>query len=284
MSRKKIKTGVKGSPPWMTTYGDMITQVLVFFILLFTLSDINVVKFSSYFENMKKPPVILDEEQLRRVMLELADLSEKEGLGDLIGMEIDEKGLKISLTESLMFRSGEARILPAALPLLDRIADMLNKLPNEMMIEGHTDNIPIHTKQFPSNWELSMFRAVNMLKYLVEVQGIAPSRVSAAGYGEHRPVASNDTPEGRAQNRRVVLVVMRQKIELKPDKEENGENKAQAETGADQDSAAVVREAEEEESSPEAEENSLKKAEEEIIPQGEKVTDPQDQIQEVGNE
>ncbi len=212
---KQTKSRVKGAPPWMTTYGDMITQVLVFFILLFSLSDINVLKFSSFFTKMKKPPVILDEEQLRRVMVELADLSKREGLGDLIGMEIDERGLKISLTESLMFRSGEARILPEALPVLDKIAEMLESLPNEMMIEGHTDNIPIRTKQFPSNWELSMARAVNMLKYLVEVQEIDASRVSAAGYGEYRPVATNETPEGRAQNRRVVLVVLRQRMELK---------------------------------------------------------------------
>ena len=213
MKKRVFKLG-KPVAPWVMTYADMITQLLVFFILLFTLSDINVLKFSSYFKKMKKPPVILDEEQLRRVMLELAAFSKKEGLGNLIGMEIDERGLKISLTESLMFHSGDARILPGALPVLEIICEKLKKLQNDITIEGHTDNVPIHTKEFPSNWELSMTRAVNMLKYLIETQGILAERVSAAGYGEYRPAALNDTDEGRAQNRRVVLVVLRQKMEL----------------------------------------------------------------------
>jgi len=211
MKKKEASFG-KPVAPWILTYSDMVTQILVFFILLFTLSDINVVKFSSYFKKMKKPPVVLDEEQLRRVMLELAQYAEKNNLENAIGMEIDEKGLRISLRESLMFKSGKAQILPGALPILDTICDELKDLPNEIMIEGHTDNVPIHNEQFPSNWELSVARAVNVLKYLIEKKGIDPKRVSAAGYGEYHPIASNDTPEGRAKNRRVVLVVLRQRL------------------------------------------------------------------------
>ncbi|MCM8823454.1 MAG: flagellar motor protein MotB [Candidatus Omnitrophica bacterium] len=211
MRKKAFQLG-KSSPPWMLTYSDIVTQVLVFFILLFSLSDINIVKFSSYFRKMKKPPVILDEEQLRRVMLELADYAKEKNLESMIGMEILEQGLIISLTESLMFHSGEARILPEALPVLEVICEKLKYLPNNIAIEGHTDNIPIRTKDFPSNWELSVARAVNVLKYLIEKQGIDPQRVSASGYGEYRPVAGNDTDEGRAKNRRVVLVVQRQRL------------------------------------------------------------------------
>ncbi|MBD3246357.1 MAG: OmpA family protein [Candidatus Omnitrophica bacterium] len=211
MKKKQFKLG-KPAPPWMLTYSDMITQVLIFFVLLFTLSDINIVKFSQYFKKMKKPPVVLDEQQLRRVMLELAEYAKQKGLEELIRMEIDETGLKISLTESLMFRSGQAKILPEALPVMEVIADKVKNLSNEIMIEGHTDNIPISTEKFPSNWELSVARAVNVLKYLVESKGLDPSRVSASGYGEYRPVASNETQEGRAQNRRVVLVVLRTRL------------------------------------------------------------------------
>lgn len=209
------KNGVqlaKPSPAWMLTYGDMVTLILVFFVLLFTLSDINIVKFSSFFQKMKKPPVVLDEEQLRRVMLELANYAKEKGLEDKIGLAIDLQGLTITLTESIMFRSGQARLMNEALPILEVIADKIINLPNPLAIEGHTDNIPIRNEQFPSNWELSLSRAVNVLKYLVEKKGVDPGRISAAGYAEYRPVSSNDTPEGRAQNRRVVLVVMRQEM------------------------------------------------------------------------
>ena len=208
---KKFKLG-KPTSPWLLTYGDMVTQILVFFILLFTLSDINIVKFSQYFTKMKKPPVVVDEQQLRRVMLELAEYAKRKNLEQLISMEIDETGLKISLTESLMFKSGEAKILSEALPVLEIIVGKVKNLPNQIMIEGHTDNVPISTEKFPSNWELSVARAVNVLKYLIETLGLAPDRVSASGYGEYRPVASNETRGGRAQNRRVVLTVLRYRL------------------------------------------------------------------------
>ncbi|MBN2483002.1 MAG: flagellar motor protein MotB [Candidatus Omnitrophica bacterium] len=215
----------KPSPAWMLTYGDMVTLILVFFVLLFTLSDINIVKFSSFFKKMKKPPVVLDEEQLRRVMLELANYAQEKGLEDKIGLAIDLQGLTITLTESIMFRSGQAVLMPEALPILDVVSDKIINLPNPLMIEGHTDNIPIRNEKFPSNWELSLSRAVNVLKYLIEKKGVEPARISAAGYAEYRPVASNDTPEGRAGNRRVVLVVLRQEMkgfESKPEEVENG--------------------------------------------------------------
>ncbi|MBD3264169.1 MAG: OmpA family protein [Candidatus Omnitrophica bacterium] len=211
MAEKKFKLG-RSSPPWMLTYSDMVTILLVFFVLLFTLSDINIVKFSQYFQKMKKPPVVVDEQQLRRLMLELAQYAKEHNLEDKIYMEIDEKGLNIRLTESLMFKSGEAEILPGALPILSIIADKLKNLNNQIIIEGHTDNVPIRTERFPSNWELSVTRAVNVLKNLIEKNNLDPTRISAAGYGEHKPIASNKTAEGRAKNRRVVLIVLRQRL------------------------------------------------------------------------
>ncbi len=202
----------KPAPAWMLSYADLITQVMVFFILLFSLSDINLVKFSSFFKKMKKPPVVLDEEQLRRLMLEIAEWAEKRGFGDSIAMEINERGLAISFSEKLMFNSGSADILPQALPLLNEIVSKLKDVNNEINLEGHTDNVPISNEKFGSNWELSTARATNMVKYLVEQLGIKPARISASGYGEYRPVASNATPAGRAANRRVVLTVLRQKV------------------------------------------------------------------------
>jgi chemotaxis protein MotB len=208
---KEIQIG-RSTPAWMLTYADMMTQILIFFILLFSLSDINQLKFSGYFTRMKKPPVILDEEQLRKVMVVLADYAGKKGLEDMIRMEINEHGLNISLTEKLMFNSGSANILDAALPVLDEIAVELKTVPNSIAIEGHTDNVPIHNDQFGSNWELSTTRATNVVRYFIEKQGFSPERISASGYGEFRPIADNATVEGRAHNRRIVLIVLRQRI------------------------------------------------------------------------
>jgi len=218
IDRRKLNEEItigRSTPAWMLTFSDMVTQILIFFVLLFTLSDMNMMKFSSYFTRMKKPPVLLDEEQLRRVMIDLAGYAKQKGLEDAIRMEIVERGLTINMTEKLMFNSGSAEILPEALPVLNEIVVQLKTVPNDISIEGHTDNIPIANDRFGSNWELSTARATNIVKYFVEQQGIAPNRVSASGYGEFRPITDNSTPEGRAANRRVVLIVQRQRITLK---------------------------------------------------------------------
>ena len=215
LDRRKLDEEIKvckSAPAWMLSYSDMITQILIFFILLFTLSDINLLKFSSFFKKMKKPPILLDEEQLRRVMLDLAAYARDKGLEDAIVMEILERGLNISLTEKLMFNSGSAELRPEAFPILDEIVMKLKAIPNDINVEGHTDNVPISNDNFGSNWELSTARAINVVKYFVEQKGIAPDRVSASGYGEYRPIADNKTPEGRAANRRIVLIVQRQRM------------------------------------------------------------------------
>ena len=120
----------------------------------------------------------------------------------------DSRGLTISLAEAGFFSPGSAVMPPSALAAVDRIAATLRPFDYNVRVEGHTDNTPIHTAQFPSNWELSTARATFLLKYLISGGALAPVRLSAAGYGEYRPVASNDTAEGRAANRRVDLVVL----------------------------------------------------------------------------
>ncbi len=120
----------------------------------------------------------------------------------------DARGLTVSLAESGFFEPGSAVMGPKALAVIDRIAATVAPLPGGIRVEGHTDNTPIHTAQFPSNWELSTARATFLLQYLISQGTISPPRLSAVGYGEYRPVASNDAPEGRAANRRVDLVVL----------------------------------------------------------------------------
>lgn len=125
-----------------------------------------------------------------------------------VRLNIDERGLTISLAEAGFFDSGSAEISEAGLPILDDIVARVMELPYDIRIEGHTDNVPIRTARFPSNWELSTTRATNVLQYMIAAGEVPPSRLSVGGYGEIRPVASNDTPEGRSLNRRVDIVVL----------------------------------------------------------------------------
>ncbi len=120
----------------------------------------------------------------------------------------------ISLSEKVGFSPGNAELQPSMLPILNKIAALINRTGKTVHIEGHTDNIPIKTKIFQSNWDLSTARAVNVLKYLVEKKGVDPAKIAAAGFGDARPLFLNDTSLNRSHNRRVDIVILDNKIEL----------------------------------------------------------------------
>jgi chemotaxis protein MotB len=128
-----------------------------------------------------------------------------------ISLKMDDRGLVIILSDDILFDSGKAEVKRDAFPILNKVADIVKKkVPNKNIgISGHTDNVPITRSDWKSNWELSTARATNVLHYL-ESKGIPPKRLSATGYGEHRPIASNATVEGRAKNRRVEIVILPQ--------------------------------------------------------------------------
>ncbi len=121
---------------------------------------------------------------------------------------IDSRGLVIRVPESFFFNSGQATLRPEVIPIIKILGKSLEKIPNHIRIEGHTDNKPIHTSQFPSNWELSTARATTIIRYLLSNYGFKPDGLSATGYAEFHPIAPNTTPEGRQQNRRVDLVIL----------------------------------------------------------------------------
>ncbi|MGA8311666.1 MAG: OmpA family protein, partial [Terriglobales bacterium] len=125
-----------------------------------------------------------------------------------IAMRREPDGLVISLREVGFFESGSARMKATSQAAFDRIADMLRQRECRLRIEGHTDNAPIHTSQFPSNWELSTSRATEIVRLLIVRDGFAPDRLSAAGYAEYHPVATNRIAEGRGMNRRVDIVIL----------------------------------------------------------------------------
>ena len=121
---------------------------------------------------------------------------------------IDKRGLVLRFSERFFFDSGDASIRLEVVPMLNVLAQSLEKIPNHIRIEGHTDSVPISTLRFPSNWELSTARATSIVRYFLTQFKFAPNQLSAAGYGEFRPIASNQTTEGRTQNRRVDIVIL----------------------------------------------------------------------------
>jgi chemotaxis protein MotB len=136
-----------------------------------------------------------------------------------IKLQMMEKGLVITVVGDLLFDSGKSKIRTEAYPLLDKVSAILrdNMAQFNVGIEGHTDNVPIKHSGWKSNWELSTSRALSVLHYLVKDQGISPERLSAIGYGEYRPVASNDSRDGRKQNRRVEIVILPNVTKVKGD-------------------------------------------------------------------
>lgn len=145
---------------------------------------------------------------LEEVKTELQHALQEEVKGGTVRISEDGRGLTVSLSEAGFFDPGSAVMKPKALEILDRIAEKVRALPAQIRVEGHTDNTPIRTAQFPSNWELSTSRATHVLQYLLANAQIQPMRLSAVGYGEYRPISENETIEGRAANRRVDLVIL----------------------------------------------------------------------------
>lgn len=142
-------------------------------------------------------------ESVASAMASLRKLAREMELGEEVTIEKTEHGFKVTVSSSVFFPSGVAEISKEAYPYLDEMIKIAKKTSFLIKIEGYTDNVPIHTPRFPSNWELSTSRAVNVLKYFLEVGNIPAKKLVAVGYSKYHPIASNDTAEGRKKNRRV---------------------------------------------------------------------------------
>lgn len=157
-------------------------------------------------EQALTPAVVADD--LNRMRHDLEQRLSGQISEHTVVIKMGRDGLVISLREAGFFDSGSAAPRPGALDALRKIAVTLRGSPYDLRVEGHTDNVPIHTAQFDSNWELSAARANRIGRLLLEIEAVPPERLSAAGYAEFHPVDSNATPEGRANNRRVDLVIL----------------------------------------------------------------------------
>ncbi|WP_163193212.1 OmpA family protein [Clostridium thermarum] len=239
MARKK--SGGSGGPSggeWLATYSDTMTLLLTFFILLYSFSSVDAQKLkqlaaslqtvftgqanNAIFDyNMKYGEVPLVGEKSFQDQMPIdkstgdpsmyetvSEFIEKNKLEEVVQITEDSRGIIIQLRDNILFESGSADIKEDSKNILEKISTLVSSFPNEIIIEGHTDNVPIHNQKFASNWELSSARAISVLKYFVEVKKIDPYRVSAHGYGEYRPVKSNDTPQNRAANRRVNILIV----------------------------------------------------------------------------
>jgi chemotaxis protein MotB len=149
-----------------------------------------------------------EEKDFRQIKSSVEAYLVKQGAQHKVTLEITRRGLIVSLKEAGFFNSGQAHIKPEAYELINTIAEVMTQYNNPLRLEGHTDNVPISTSQFPSNWELSTNRATNALKYLLKNFDVEAGKISATGYAEFRPIADNSTSEGRAKNRRVDLVML----------------------------------------------------------------------------
>ncbi len=208
---------------WLITYADMITLLVALFVMLYAMSAVNQEKFGALAQSMRREFQALPEHQggkiigsghlvdsLEQQISQLERFLHEAGLQTQVRVRHEERGLVISLlSDGTLFDLGSAELKPPAREVLDRVAHLLRQIPNPVLIEGHTDNLPIRTAQYPSNWELSAARAARVLRYLVQKGGISPHRLTAVGYADTRPLVPNTTPANRAQNRRVDIAILK---------------------------------------------------------------------------
>lgn len=240
MRNKRKHSEKKGAPEWMTTYSDMVTLLLCFFVLLFSFSSVDAQKFQAIMNSFQGslgvleggktiqegPSLELDDiledsadlemkelEDLRKLKELIDNYTEEIKLSSKISTIIEERGLLIRALDNVYFDSGKANLKQESKKILKYIAEILQTEEfNEkfIKIEGHTDTDPVRdTRKFPTNWELSAIRATNVLRFLVEENNIKGDRISATGYSYYRPIAPNDTVQNKAKNRRVDIIILK---------------------------------------------------------------------------
>ncbi len=244
MRRKKRQEEHENHERWLVSYADFITLLFAFFVVMYSVSQVNEGKYKVLSNSLEAAfrveprsvaPVQVGEpgaagseaiaifkpegeaviqtmtQSLRKQLQPLVEQG-------LLTLRDGKEWLEIAINNRILFPSGSTKLLPDATMLLSLLAEVLGKFPVPVQVEGHTDNVPIHTPLYPSNWELSAARAATVARLLAE-HGVAPERLAATGYGETRPVASNDRADGRAENRRVVLRI------FKTSRNSSGENR-----------------------------------------------------------
>ncbi len=230
-----------GAPEWMTTFSDLMTLLLCFFILMFAMSEVKQAKFSQAADSLREGLGTADtesedpaqmtgaasaadttgaslekavEDMMEKIKEKLENFVSEHELKNTLDVSQDDNGVSLSIQDVVLFRPGSAFIESSSEWVLDTLAILVEEINLPLIVEGHTDNSPIRTAQFPSNWELSAVRAAGVVRELVE-RNFDPNAIYIEGYGHQRPIESNNTREGRATNRRVNLLYSRENIREK---------------------------------------------------------------------
>lgn len=203
---------------WIIPYGNLMTILMIFFLVLYAFTF--VVGGKRYEEviisiqeevggEVSKEEIerMLKREKEEEAINKMEILLEKKGLQKFSNVKIDKQGIKIIFANPILFDSGKAELKSKGKSILREVVQAIKDLDNEITVEGYTDNIPIRSRKFPSNWELSAARAFSVVKQIIQ-EGIPPERLSARGYGEYRPLYPNDTKEHRALNRRIEINIL----------------------------------------------------------------------------
>jgi chemotaxis protein MotB len=228
----KSKYGTSGShhERWVLSYADFLTLLLAFFVVLFATANADKAKSRAVAEAIKAAlsqgrhsdlqaalRVFKDEQHagpgasildlVRSQNLLNKELDQEIHRGE-VDIHMEPRGLIVSLKQGALFDSGDDSVKPSALPIIRKVANVLTQLTNQIRLEGHTDNVPIHNERFRSNWELSSARSIAILQLLTQEFRIPMTRMAVSGYADVAPVASNSTDEGRMKNRRVDVVIL----------------------------------------------------------------------------
>lgn len=217
---------------WLVSYADFITLLFAFFVVMYSTSSVRdqgkyravadsintafhpIISFSS--SNIRLTSKASGSEMFNiglNLYRKFEEKAKKIDQSGRINVIREGRGIVLRISESLAFETGQAEILPEFAKVLDQIAEWIVDAPNDIQIEGHTDNIPINTPHYSSNWDLSASRASQIVRYFIQHHGMSPDRFSVAGYAEFRPIATNETLEGRAKNRRIEIVLLNEQKE-----------------------------------------------------------------------
>ena len=249
LKKRKKRDEHENHERWLITYSDLITLLLVFFIVLYSMSEVKNDKFNALVESLRttfsgdavvnqsnNPPTTTseipksidhsdeskskqnetdtneeDEDKLDALYVQLQEYIDKNNLATKIELDNIPRGVQITLKEKILFDLGKADIKKDAKNIMESMGGILNSVSNPITVEGHTDNNPIiSSSEFNSNWELASKRAENVMLFLIQNDGIKPSRMRYTSYGEYHPIVKNDTKTHQAMNRRVNIVILRE--------------------------------------------------------------------------
>lgn len=235
MRKKNRRFGVKKSERssggrWEIVYSGFVLILLCFFIMLSSFSTMEAAKVMQFVRSFVTAVSILpsgakfesglavvsdsadlvdSKSELAKIFQTLEELAYEFNLKNEIRLALTHEGLVMRMSEHTLFGLGSADITAEALPLLQKVGAIISKTAYLIRIEGHTDNLPIHTERYPSNWELSTARAVNVLRYFIKNHDVDPRRLAAEGFSEFHPLVANDTAENREKNRRVEIIFIK---------------------------------------------------------------------------